>query len=230
MLFVDDSDTAIYGGCFPAHATVTTTNGVDKAISDLNVGERVWGVDRVTGEPRKSDIIMMMHSDNNVEADFLEIVVHSGTSKLSIELTPNHLIYVHSTKTEFTRWRHGAKAIFASDVVLGDIIYVKSNGSMHSTHLELATVMSVRKVRQRGLFAPLTSDGTLLINGVAASCYAVFENEPISHALFSPVRFLWEFGMNSAGRESDQHGVHWYPKSIFDLTRKFLPTNLLRTT
>jgi len=42
---------------------------------------------------------------------------------------------------------------------------------------------------QRGVYAPLTTDGTLIVNGVLVSCYANISSQSIAHDSMTSLRW-----------------------------------------
>ena len=52
-----------------------------------------------------------------------------------------------------------------------------------------ATVTRVSLATEKGVFAPLTDSGNLVVDGVLASAYAVVNSQTVAHAAFGPVRW-----------------------------------------
>ena len=83
-----------------------------------------------------------------------------------------------------------------------------------------------------GYAAPLTNEGTILVNDVLASCYAVIDSHTIAHSVMAPVR-LWNkvnglisdfLGENnsSSSQMLSQDGTHWYPELLYSMTNNYL--------
>jgi hypothetical protein len=52
-------------------------------------------------------------------------------------------------------------------------------------------VQKVEKLRAEGIYAPLTMAGTIVVDGVAASCYASTRSHTAAHAAMKPMRTMW---------------------------------------
>ena len=100
-------------------------------------------------------------------------------------------------------------------------------------------VVSVEASARRGVYAPLTAAGNLVVDGVLASCYALVDSQSVAHAAFAPVRW-WEGVRRGllggpAPQEEDRGGqkpkeqfvgVHWYARWLYGLGELLLPSHL----
>ena len=96
------------------------------------------------------------------------VIIHTGDNK-TIELTSDHLV-----KTELG-------FLHASDIKIGYILVgLYNNASMYVTGItySVSNVMS-----------PLTTSGTIVVNDVVLSCYAVVRYHYIANFVYIPVRF-----------------------------------------
>lgn len=51
-------------------------------------------------------------------------------------------------------------------------------------------IVSVNYVTRKGIYAPLTREGNIVVNSVVASCYALISDHDLAHMSFAPVRWL----------------------------------------
>lgn len=192
------------GGCFPASGQVLTPSG-PRPVSAIREGDevQVMGAD---GRLSFSPVLMFLHQDAAVSRAFLQITTSSGTS---LTLTPSHLLLVlqrhqeedgleeedgtalpppppmpSAPPTLSEALEHGG-AVLAGRVEVGDYLLVRT-GEGDAVRLE--EVVDVRQVAGSGVFAPLTAEGTVVVDGVVASCYAVVDSQAIAHWAFLPVR------------------------------------------
>ncbi|OCT75496.1 hypothetical protein XELAEV_18030676mg [Xenopus laevis] len=174
----ENSVAAKSGGCFPAGARVMVEFGGTKAVKDLRPGDRVLSSDP-QGNLLYSDFLMFIDQERDVKKLFYVI----ETSQRKIRLTAAHLLFVAQTKVNGTR---SFKSVFASNIQPGDLIYTADPKTMT---LKAVKVEKVDLEEDTGAYAPLTAHGTVVIDQVLASCYAVIEEHTWAHLAFAPLRF-----------------------------------------
>jgi hypothetical protein len=141
-------------------------------MAELQLGQEVKTLDP-NGGVKFSEVIAFLHKLPTGSYTFLRFTLEGG---LEVTLTPEHLVYATPRKALVRQ------AVFARDVKVGDK-FVTSGGIMKSV-LKITTVSDV------GLYAPLTIDGNLFIDGVLASCYAHVRSHELGHLMMAPVRAL----------------------------------------
>ncbi|KAM6908171.1 sonic hedgehog protein [Lycodopsis pacificus] len=206
----ENSVAAKSGGCFPGSSTVTLQDGTEKAVKRLQTGDRVLAADD-DGNPIYTDFIMFIDQDSTTRRLFYVIETDSGQK---ITLTAAHLLFVGRNTTEGERM----SAIFASQVQSGQKVFVFDS---ERSRLEPVTVKRIYTQEHEGSFAPVTVQGTVVVDQVLASCYAVIEDHDLAHWALAPVRLAhWVSSLlfSSQPRVSAQNdGVHWYSKILYQL-------------
>ncbi|CAK8989893.1 Desert hedgehog protein A (Cephalic hedgehog protein) (Desert hedgehog protein 1) (DHH-1) (X-CHH) [Cleaved into: Desert hedgehog protein A N-product [Durusdinium trenchii] len=118
-----------------------------------------------------------------MEAEVLQITHEQG----KLELTAGHLLFAQKASDSFA-------PTVARDVRPGHRLAAPwVDGSVAKPE-----VLRIDTVRRKGLFAPLLACGTLLVDGTAASCYAL----PTPIAATWPQSLLWESGSSSLAKRS----------------------------
>ncbi|KAK7877679.1 hypothetical protein WMY93_031598 [Mugilogobius chulae] len=204
----DHSVAAKSGGCFPGDAQVTTETGLPKPLRNLRPGDRVLVPSRnQDGRLEFSEVLTFLDKDPEVFSDFYSLGTKSGAT---LKLTAAHLVFVAAGNcTEGAESAVGGlRTAFASEVRIGQCVLVQEE--LKKTLL--SRVVSVGLVRRKGLYAPLTERGTLIVDNMAASCYAAVNQHKLAHRAFGPLRFLHRFVGNVA---QNDRGVHWYARIIY---------------
>ncbi|CAF1176715.1 unnamed protein product [Adineta steineri] len=87
--------------------------------------------------------------------------------------------------------------------------------SLTSSHLLLTDI--------HGYIAPLTQEGTLIVNNIVASCYATINNHYLAHAALAPMRWWYNlFGKENISNKNN--GIHWFPKMLYAVTAYLMPS------
>ncbi|XP_024135386.1 sonic hedgehog protein A [Oryzias melastigma] len=203
----ENSVAAKSGGCFPGSSTITLEDGTKRPVRDLQPGDRVLAAD-YEGNPVYTDFIMFIDRDASTSRIFYVIETESGQK---VTLTAAHLLFIAQNSTQ-----PRMSAVFASQVRPGQKVFVFGRGQ-----LTPVTVKRIYTQRHEGSFAPVTAQGTVVVDQVLASCYAVIEDHRLAHWALAPVRLAhWASTLlfGSQPRASAQNdGVHWYSKLLYQL-------------
>ncbi|KAM6900283.1 sonic hedgehog protein [Xenentodon cancila] len=207
----ENSVAAKSGGCFPGSSTVTLQDGTKKAIRDLQAGDRVLAADD-EGNPLYTDFIMFIDRDSATRRIFYVIETESGHK---IRLTAAHLVFTsRDNSTEAQQQR--MSAVFASHVRPGQKVFVSE-----ASRLVPVTVTRIYTQTHEGSFAPVTAQGSVVVDQVLASCYAVIEDHELAHWALAPVRLAhWVSSLFFSSRpqaSAQEDGVHWYSKVLYQL-------------
>lgn len=214
FVFTENSVAAKSGGCFPGSSTVILQDGTEKAVKDLQTGDKVLAADG-DGNLIYSDFIMFIDQDSATKRLFYVIETDSGQK---ITLTAAHLLFVgHANCTKVEEDRR-MSAIFASQVQPGQKVFVFDP---ERNRLQPVTVKRIYTQEHEGSFAPVTMHGTVVVDQVYASCYAVIEDHDLAHWALAPVRLAhWVssllFSSQPTG-SAQSDGVHWYSKILYQL-------------
>ncbi|XP_037086957.1 desert hedgehog protein-like [Pollicipes pollicipes] len=160
-------------GCFPGDATVMKETGDVINMADLRVDDRVLAASRA-GQLTFSPVVSWLDKRSNHTAQYLRLTTESGHQ---ITLSSNHVLLVKNGDQLVSR--------FAGDVQHGDL--VKAADSLQEE--QWSPVVASEPTISTGAFVPLTATGTIVVNGVLASCYASFDHD-WAHALTTPLRWL----------------------------------------
>jgi hypothetical protein len=191
------------GLCFPEDATVHVLDQGEVPMKDLRVGDLIQ---TMTLQPVKNNnqttkqdeyyytdhyqpIYAFGHYQPDQEEEYLQIQTKDNYSNMKfLTISHRHMVFLYDKKNP----------VAAESIQLGDVL--QSDGGSP------AKVIQIDVVTKRGLYAPLTPDGTLLVNGIQASSYVSLQ--PTAHEFVE-----WRQGGTSATTTrtllSQQNFVHW---------------------
>lgn len=161
---------------------MTVAGGGQKSLSLLAPGDRVMALSG-TGQVVFSQVILFLHRDQESWSTFLSLETEDGHR---LALTPHHLVFLaphcRSDSSEY-------QAQFASRAKAGDCVLIHAaEGPVRPSR-----IISVSVEESMGVYAPLTETGTLFVDGVLASSYALVEHHRLAHWAFLPLRLLSSF-------------------------------------
>lgn len=208
------------GGCFPGSATVHLEQGGTKLVKDLRPGDRVLAADD-EGRLLYSDFLTFLDRDRGAKKVFYAIETREPRERLL--LTAAHLLFVAPHNGSAAGAPEGAaaaaaaaaagggapgrRALFASRVRPGQHVYVVAERGGARRLLPAAVHSVTLREETAGAYAPLTAHGTILINRVLASCYAVIEEHSWAHGAFAPYRLAHALLAALAPGRTDRGGA-----------------------
>uniref|UniRef100_A0A3Q3WC48 Hedgehog protein n=1 Tax=Mola mola TaxID=94237 RepID=A0A3Q3WC48_MOLML len=206
------------GGCFSGNAQVILKGGATKQMSDLRPGDQVLASSTTDGHGPLvySPVLSFLDRQPNVTKIFYTIGTSTGQN---ISLTAAHLIFV-SDCTGLRGLKRDERAygiVFASEVRPGQCVLTPQG--KEGSQATLSAVTFVEAHRSTGLYAPLTQHGSIVVNGVLASCYAAVDNHHLAHWVLAPLRFFYSL-MGPSELQTD--GLLWYPWLLQKLGRILL--------
>ena len=161
------------GGCFSGSSTYVDRWGSRKQMHSLQIGEKVQVVSN--GSIYLEPVISFIHREQEKLQEFLSITT---TDNSNLKITEDHLLFVEKNGLP--------QAIPARGVKIGDTVSVKQNELMGT-----GTVKDISIVYEKGVYAPVTSSGTILINDVLTSCYFDVLSHEWSHRAMGVVRAVY---------------------------------------
>lgn len=177
------------GGCFPGWARVTLAGGLQKSLSSLSPGDRVMAMSG-TGQVVLSKVLLFLHRDHESWSTFLSLETEDGHR---LAVTPHHLVFLAPhCRLDSSEYQ----ARFASRARRGDCLLIRTaEGQVRPSR-----IVSVSAEEESvGVYAPLTEAGTVFVDGVLASSYALVEDHRLAHWAFGPVRVLYAVGQLLSG-------------------------------
>merc|ERR1711904_368735 len=115
-------------------------------------------------------------------------------SPAALELTKNHMVFSND------------KAVRAEKVSVGDML---------GDH----KVTDIISVKRTGLYAPITYDGSIVVNGIKSSCYVQFldhvpadQHQFLEHMFFSLQRVACSVNFGWCEAESSTDGLSDYSR------------------
>ncbi|XP_070279684.1 sonic hedgehog protein [Myotis yumanensis] len=245
----ENSVAAKSGGCFPGSATVHLEQGGTKLVKDLRPGDRVLAADD-RGQLLYSDFLTFLDRDDGAKKVFYVIETREPRERLL--LTAAHLLFVaphnDSGAGRPPGGAPGRRALFASRVRPGQRVYVVAERGGDRRLLPAAVHSVTLREEATGAYAPLTAQGTILINRVLASCYAVIEEHNWAHRAFAPFRLAHALlaalapvrtlrggdgdGDGGGGGRVPQPepgaaGIHWYSQLLYQIGTWLLDSEAL---
>ena len=141
---------------FPSTTMVYTGNPSStsmKKMEDLLIGDEILTVN-AQQQLLYNPVIAFLDQGHLSPSEFIEIETENNRK---LQLTPSHLIFTSES----------SKPVYASNVTPGSYVFTLD----FNDSVQPSKVTQVGTVTAVGKFAPLTAEGTILVDGILASCY-----------------------------------------------------------
>jgi Hint module len=159
-------------------------------MNQLKIGDYV----RVNND-EFSQVYGFGHFDHDLETDFIQIIFEGTLAGeySPIEATSQHLVFVERNDKQYI--------IPAGDVTIGDVLSGKRVQAFHT-------------ITRRGVYAPLTQSGEIVVSGVRASNYVnvlhfsllLWDQHVYAHAFFFPQRLFCRYFLPTCKNETYING------------------------
>ncbi|XP_046903203.1 indian hedgehog B protein-like [Hypomesus transpacificus] len=201
------------GGCFPGAALVSLEGGARKEVRQLRPGDRVLASSGADGGGPLVYSRFLTFLDGEAAARKLYYAIGTASGAV-LRLTAAHLLFV--ARGNCSGVAAGAlRTVYASDVRPGHCVLTTEGGVEAGVEAGAearpSAVTWVELREESGAYAPLTQHGSLVVDGVLASCYAAVDQPRLAHWALGPLRLLYSW--TSPG-EAPGGGLHWYPQVL----------------
>ncbi|CAJ0576516.1 unnamed protein product, partial [Mesorhabditis spiculigera] len=209
--------------CFAADSVVSTPEGL-KRMDELQVGDRVL-VPTANGVPKYELVEMFYHRVPDRKTNFVLIETENGR-KLAV--TPLHLLPVGSCD-DMRQLMNNSDAIdqalrgsrFAYRAQVGDCVLAADDEGQ----VDVERIVKVGRRISTGIYSPITVEGSIIVDGVLASCFAQVESHATHKILYDFTH--WAYRMTGLATSTEQWSdVLPLPKMIHymhELSRHVLP-------
>ena len=202
-------------GCFPPDAKVLTPHK-NVTMANLEIGMSVL----VMGEGGRltySPVIAFLDQNAKSESKYTTIGTEDGNS---ITLTRSHLIYkANYANTSQIQKLENVLPVFASKLKINDYIFTRST---QGNKVQPSKIVKISNTIKTGVFAPLTLEGTIIVDGALASCYAVVNDHRLAHTTLAPLRFLYRSMPSLLRERQGEMLTSWYPALLESVGRMVL--------
>ncbi|CAF1381881.1 unnamed protein product [Rotaria sp. Silwood1] len=143
-----------------------------------------------------------MHGEREGLFGFLAIDVQSTVSNSSstIFISSHHLMF----DFEF------GNARYAKSFHVGDQVQLIETAQVVS-----GKIINIRPIKQKGFYAPLTPSGTIVIDGVLCSNYAIVENHALAHKVMS----IYRWWINLVGAPVLSNRLPWVLQVMYNVEK-----------
>jgi len=195
--------------CFAGESMVTRREDGLIPLRDLRIGDSILTLKEGNGQymPVWDTVFGFLHVERASNYEFLSLGwtdARSGVSQ-ALRITSQHLVFKMGSSGS------DMEAVFADTLSVGDVVMTPAGP---------ASLQTVERAVMRGVYAPITYSGTVVVDGVLSSCYASFPSHVVAHASMAPWRWFAALAERIPALknvDADVSGVHPYPTFLMTI-------------
>lgn len=165
---------------------------------------------------------MFIHRKSELITDFVQIQTESNRS---LTLSEDHLIPIVdcSEKMRSALWLNGERFVSVHSRPAKLARAGLCVASMTGERLSLDPIISTKMVEAKGIFAPITRSGNLVVNDILASCYSGHEHSGIQRVIFDLATKMnsWWLSITNDLAESGDVEIPTMLKALLKVTELF---------
>uniref|UniRef100_A0AC35GBR0 Hint domain-containing protein n=1 Tax=Panagrolaimus sp. PS1159 TaxID=55785 RepID=A0AC35GBR0_9BILA len=159
--------------CFTGDTLVTSMNGTKIRMDELTVND--WVLTGGDNQIGYSKINSWLHRKPKLVTEFIKFTLENG---IELKMTKKHYIF-KSDCSELSSPVKVGKAIqnmvYAENVTINDCLFVISP----TKKLMKTRVSKIEKIKEKGIYSPMTNNGNIIVNDVFASCFNIVQNDVV---------------------------------------------------
>jgi len=193
--------------CFPENASAFVAGKGWVQMKYLQPGDQVECFNAQLGTTCWSAVMSFLHREPEKMAPYVVVqYYHASHGYGTITASHDHMLYLVE---------QGEMAA-AGSLTPGQHLVVSKGGQLVTVE-----VTSLSDTVAKGVYAPLTSVGTIVVDGVVASCYtAVGHSQQSIHKAFKPLRMVGDVNSSLvAHKGGETSDIHWYARFLRGIQR-----------
>ncbi|CAB3399504.1 unnamed protein product [Caenorhabditis bovis] len=172
--------------CFSTDTWLTTPNG-KKRMDQIAVGDMVLTANMTA--TFFTPITTWMHREPEERYQFYTIMTEYGKM---LAVTAKHLVYRNLCDENYEEFVNyfpkNRNAVFADELKIGDCLILLYKGKYRQQR-----IMRISITERKGIFAPITSNGRIIVNDIIASTYSEVKHIKFQMKYFAVVSQIQEF-------------------------------------
>ena len=162
--------------CFSADTLVQLSSGKVKRMDELSTND--WVLSANNERLVYSKVESWIHRMPEVNADFIKFTLEDGKV---LKITNKHFIYRGdcSNAGNYTDFSTASNdMVYAEEVEESDCLFVQQNNRLIERR-----ITQIDYVKEKGIYAPMTSNTNIMVNDIHASCFNIIKNKEMQTSL-----------------------------------------------